>query len=500
MKDNNPLIEDLAKSIEQYEKSKDLGELKNAYDIYLSLYPYDDFITIQKAFENAPPEFIELIADKEFEDFKFLTEAKSSNFELYIDHFLLLNASALDLNNRETFYSRLIKLAEQNNIDTLAINFLKYFHNETTNDNLLQEILHTPNSWLTNSWLATSLLAGRYLDEGNNENALFAIRKSSEILKLQLKTSKKQSHKNEKLDKSEQLHISYLNWSLSKNIETEIRCYFESYEVEGCIDFCNSILNCEDEELIDLCKQTCYYYKAYSYSDLKKYKEALIESDNLLSINNADEDIIRLKMFLLERLKKFDAKIDFINELGEQKNKLYYKFFKQIERLKSKSPIVFEEKETVIPRIEKRVGRRLLNAISYSGNEFASEKLMEAFIVSFIERKTLIFGRQFSIYKDNEAFGRQFRILNGVIDLLLVDDNTNDLFVLEIKKDKGYNNNPLEQLKYYQEYIKNKVALNGQKVWGILCLKECDENLKCQVEAEDTIELYSYDFSFTQEA
>lgn len=143
------------------------------------------------------------------------------------------------------------------------------------------------------------------------------------------------------------------------------------------------------------------------------------------------------------------------------------------------------------------LSKRLLSGISHSGNEFTSEKLMEAFLVSYIDRGIPVFGRTFTIYEDSLRFGRQFRVKNGFIDLLLVEKTTNDLYVIELKKDKGYNN-PLDQIKYYNSYITTKIAKKNQAVRSILCFKDCEENIVEAIKNEKEIELYNYDLIFNK--
>lgn len=374
---------------------------------------------------------------------------------------------------------------------------------------LSNKTTHASKYWLEilkiyKSWLAYSMLAGQYLEENNFENAPKNIHLSNEIILEDINDAREGAKQNKAYNYVlENYIISYSN-----NIRYETECYYFSGRIEKCISFCQNVLNNSDETLLLITKFHIYFFLSLCNSNLGRYNEALDKINEAIKSESyrdkeLEEPAIRQKLYLLEKLKKFEEKLSFLNNLSQTHLELYVRYSFQIKRLrKQQEQNELEENEEldelIKPVIEKSISRRLLGEISHTGNQFTSEKLMEAFIVSFIDNGDPVFGRHFKIYEDYNLYGRQYKIKNGYIDLLLVDNETNDLYIVELKKDKDYNN-PKDQINYYRDYVIEKVAKGDQKVYCILCLKDCDNKLKDEINKLENTFLYTYDFIFKQE-
>jgi hypothetical protein len=491
------LVKEVRQAFENYDRDKDLSFLRYALDcvnqIEQSVISNDEEMKL--VFEIAPEPFIQLYT----EEYKqlILEEDKEAVFSLdFIFRFSILNLKDwLGLELFKTFFSYLYNNLKKHELQRTTQLYLKVvyedlFDNRENINAYLLELIETKDSWL-----AYNMLADVYYDDGNYENALKGYKKGNSIISPTIAFLNEEGNK-------EALLEGYL-----ENLESEIdlnnlqifKCHYMLIDPKRCLKACDEQLNKTGSSFFMAYGFDAHFYKAYSQLDLKKNKEALLEINKALAIDNTDERAIKFKLYLLEKLKLYKDKIDYINELQTINMNLFITYSLQLERLRKKEqgkPVKDELIEQEIERnVDVKLSKRLLGGISHSGNEFTSEKLMEAFIVSYIDKGSQVFGRKLKIYEDDIRFGRQFRVKNGFIDLLLIDESNNDLYIVELKKDKGYNN-PTEQVLEYLSYIRAKVAKKDQKVYGILCLSESDENLKESIKAIHGLELYTYDLTF----
>jgi len=68
---------------------------------------------------------------------------------------------------------------------------------------------------------------------------------------------------------------------------------------------------------------------------------------------------------------------------------------------------------------------------------FSSERLLEEELTARIEAGIEVFGLQLKMYRREGKYGRQFIIPIGRLDLLCEDEEGN-LYIIELKKDSGY--------------------------------------------------------------
>lgn len=131
-------------------------------------------------------------------------------------------------------------------------------------------------------------------------------------------------------------------------------------------------------------------------------------------------------------------------------------------------------------------------------NQFYSEKALEDEVIAELEREIPIFGIKLHIY-DRETYGRQYILKDGKgkrIDILAEDDDEN-LYVIELKKDSGYDD-PYAQITYYVEWIQENLCPKGKKTYGIICLNGARDKTIKDVKSDSRIMLYEYSISFKQ--
>lgn len=128
--------------------------------------------------------------------------------------------------------------------------------------------------------------------------------------------------------------------------------------------------------------------------------------------------------------------------------------------------------------------------------QFSSEKLLEDELVQRMEMGIPVFGLPLRVYQKRGAYGRQFVLRNGRLDILGVDAAGN-LYVIELKKDSGYDD-AYAQTRTYLDWIKEDVAAKGQQVYGIICLNAPTGELIEKVRADDQMRLFEYTISYSE--
>lgn len=107
-----------------------------------------------------------------------------------------------------------------------------------------------------------------------------------------------------------------------------------------------------------------------------------------------------------------------------------------------------------------------------------------------------VFGMPLRIYQKRGVYGRQFVLRNGRLDILGID-TAGDLYVIELKKDSGYDD-AYAQTREYIDWIEEDVAVKGQRVFGIICLNDPTKDLIEKVKADDQMRLFEYSISYSE--
>ncbi|SRR5581483_4792345 len=133
---------------------------------------------------------------------------------------------------------------------------------------------------------------------------------------------------------------------------------------------------------------------------------------------------------------------------------------------------------------------------SISQSQFALEMHLEEFIDK--NWSHIDFGRKLRKYADDEENGRQFPADEWSIDFLCVDETSENLVVVELKKGQS-SDATVGQVLRYISWVEENIAEKGQKVEGIIIAKEVDEALRYAVKNLPHINVLTYRVDFTLE-
>jgi len=128
--------------------------------------------------------------------------------------------------------------------------------------------------------------------------------------------------------------------------------------------------------------------------------------------------------------------------------------------------------------------------------QFSSEKLLEDELTARIESGMEVFGMSLKIFRRKGLYGRQFIIPIGRLDLLCEDAEGN-LYVIELKKDSGYDD-AYQQTANYLDWFEQSEYAKGKKVYGIICLNAPTRALIQKVRNDKRMRLFEYAISYTE--
>jgi len=129
--------------------------------------------------------------------------------------------------------------------------------------------------------------------------------------------------------------------------------------------------------------------------------------------------------------------------------------------------------------------------------ESASLFAVEAHLEEFIEHNwdKIAWGRFLRLFSDGEQTGRQYPAGTRSIDFLAVDQKTNDLVVIELKRGQT-SDATVGQVLRYMTWVRENVATPGQAVHGIIVASEIDEALRYAARGLPNISVATYSVSF----
>lgn len=128
--------------------------------------------------------------------------------------------------------------------------------------------------------------------------------------------------------------------------------------------------------------------------------------------------------------------------------------------------------------------------------QFSSEKLLEDELTARIESGMEIFGMKLKLFRRKGLYGRQFIIPIGRLDLLCEDAEGN-LYVIELKKDSGYDD-AYQQTANYLDWFEQSEYAKGKNVYGIICLNAPTKALIQKVRNDKRMKLFEYAISYTE--
>lgn len=126
-----------------------------------------------------------------------------------------------------------------------------------------------------------------------------------------------------------------------------------------------------------------------------------------------------------------------------------------------------------------------------------SQFALEAHLEEFIDKnwKHIDFGKRLIKYQVDDQSGRQFPAGTWSIDFLCVDQDSDDLVVIELKRGKS-SDSTVGQVLRYMGWVEENVAKAGQKVRGIIIAQEADDALRYAVKGLSNVSVLTYRVDF----
>lgn len=221
--------------------------------------------------------------------------------------------------------------------------------------------------------------------------------------------------------------------------------------------------------------------------DLSVKSDTIIESDSdtadLFGITSSEDEIKRCQQYTNNRLSENGAKCQQPLKKRQLESKIKHQRFSNERSLEGE----IKHSQPLNERQLEATAKHL---------QFSKEKLLEEELTARIESGMQVFGKHLKVYKRKGEYGRQYNIPVGRLDLLCEDANGN-LYVVELKKDSGYDD-VYEQITQYLAWFEQSEKFKGKKVYGIICLNHPTQELLSKVHADKRIRIFEYQISYTE--
>lgn len=278
------------------------------------------------------------------------------------------------------------------------------------------------------------------------------------------------------------LFIDYMHYMMAW-------CYGKLKETSSEIDTYLKITNNFPEAPYAMNNLGYAYYKAKQYNKaLECFQKCL---DNNWDLDAAVNNYVRT----LLAMKRFKDAKEFVKNPPYKINKNLLEKVANAEntnkRISADKPIVESAHEEIGATVESNV------SIGIKKQQFTSEKILEDELMLRIESGIEVFGKQLKIYRRKGIFGRQYILSNGRRPDLLAEDCDGNLYVIELKKDSGYDDayeQTVDYLKWFDENWKDKV----KNIYGIICLNNPTQALLDKVHSNNRIRIFEYQISYTE--
>jgi len=361
---------------------------------------------------------------------------------------------------------REIELIPHDPIATLLCDVIDAFYNAPTNEEAL-EVLISSYQQHPESLVINEMMGVVYYDEKQYGNAIAAFERlydeDNDSFKASMNTQDQiyfyLGYASDKL-KDRKSAIKYYK----KAVEIYPQCpyaannlgyaYYQERQYEKAYDI---LKRCIDEELEQDVKYPVANYARLLYA-MGRYREAKE------FIKTAPT---RVPKSIREKIEKAPNK-DIIQE-----NKAY--------------PAVDDTDDSSEPVMKAYIERK--------GVQFQSEKVLEDELTMRMEAGMEVFGLPLKIYRRRGEYGRQYIFPEGRLDILAEDEEEN-LYIIELKKDAGYDDAYRQTSEYIDWFQKNKAG--DRKVYGIICLNSPGKELVEAVRKDERIKLFEYRITYDE--
>lgn len=352
--------------------------------------------------------------------------------------------------------------------DEIVIEFCEVidaFYHAETNDEAVQ-VLEEAYQRHPDSYIINEMLGVAYYDGKHYGNAIAAFER------LYLEDEKQYGAI---LNTQDQINffLGYANDKL-KDRKAAIKYYEKAVEIYPACPYAANNLG-----------YAYYREKQYekAYAILKRCLDEKLEQDIVYPVNNFARVLLAMgrnkeaKKFLKSAPAKISKAIREKIETAPDKDS----------RKPSPEVVIDENDESSEPVAKANIQRK--------GEQFQSEKVLEDELTMRIESGMDVFGLSLKIYRRHGEYGRQYIFPKGRLDIL-AEDSEHNLYIIELKKDSGYDDAYKQTVEYIEWFQRHKA--HGKKVYGIICLNAPSRTLIETVRKDDRVKLYEYQISYTE--
>jgi tetratricopeptide (TPR) repeat protein len=236
-------------------------------------------------------------------------------------------------------------------------------------------------------------------------------------------------------------------------------------------------------------------YLGYAYYTSKQYNKALAcfqecidhNIDLKYAVNNYAKTLLAMKRFK-------DAKAFAKNPPVP----IHKEILKKINNAESTNKRISADK-ALEEQIEIKQDNDIQNNIDFGvkKQQFTSEKILEDELMLRMERGLPIFGLNLKLYRRNGIYGRQYILTNKKRLDLLAEDAKGNLYIIELKKDSGYDD-AYEQTTEYLNWFDDNWKEPVKNIYGIICLNTPSQELLDKVHGNSRIRVFEYQISYTE--
>ena len=235
-----------------------------------------------------------------------------------------------------------------------------------------------------------------------------------------------------------------------------------------------------------------YWMLAWSYGKVKNLSEEEAYYRKCQELYPEREFLLNNYGYCLLKQKKYAAAREVFEQCIMKKIDLPYaanNFIRVLIATGRYVPVVFDVPEEDNAEIAAK-------DFGVKRHQFSNEKLLEDELTARIEAGMPVFGLNLKIYKRHGEYGRQYIIPVGRLDLLCEDAQGN-LYIIELKKDSGYDD-AYKQTADYLDWFESSEQFRGKQIFGIICLNNPTPALIDKVHSDKRMKLFEYQISYTE--